>query len=266
MTATADTYTMPQAPQQPVLAVVDDADLPPAVRPAAQRWRALDERDTDTADRLGVLAGQRPAADAEDAADLRAAVLAGEPAPAPTHRPDLEQQVTATERELATVRQLKAQAGRTLADALAEHRSELAALAASRIGKAAADYAEALTQAEALTTPPAARLAASTELLGLLGDVDAAAEPLSCAPVPVPRPNLAAARALVADLTATLAGLDVPAPGRIGNRRVRSLLNGIEIVAPTQTAAALVEQGIATYSDGRGDHRLDHVPTPPAAA
>lgn len=201
-------------PTQPVLAVLEDHELPKAVRPFAQAWRVLDDAADDAVLNLAEAENAVREAPAHDTAAVEAAVRDGlPPVPHDAHQRQAGANLAAAKVRHRIAQDEKVKAGEALLAALLEHQAELAAITAKRATAAADAYEAALERAEADLQAAATALTAATAGMGTLHDL--AAEPkyrhdIAAAGRPIPVPALNEARTTVALLRADVANLTEP--------------------------------------------------------
>lgn len=161
-------------PTQPIAAVLDNARLPKALHKMADAWRTADDTATDTELALNQAEADALEAPDKDDAAMRTAIEAGTKPPVPH---DQYARQAASDLAAARVRYrlahaAKKTAGDALLAGLLEHRTAIAEGAGHAVTTAAVTYREALARAQSEVNNAATALAESTELLGLLDELD----------------------------------------------------------------------------------------------
>lgn len=218
--------------------VPDPATLPEAVREAAETWEAaydaIHDAEADVSKAQQHLEHEAPRLDGEL---LREAVHADKGDPGTPHRDEATQAVTAAERVRGVRVQDGKAAARALAEALREHRADLAAHIRPQIEQALQDYRAAVdTHAEA-----AHALTRVSGWLAVVEDLDRGRH-INYQPTQVAAPVAAPASMQITD---ALERLDTPLP--TDKVSVVSTSNGSTLHIDRDQARALVRSGYAKY-------------------
>lgn len=161
-------------PIQPIAAILDNARLPKALHKTADAWRAADDAATDAELALSQTETDMREAAAKDDTAMQTAIEKGTNPPVPhdQHARQAASDLAAAQVRYRLAHAAKKTAGDALLAELLEHRTAIAESAGHVVTVAATTYREALVRAQSEVGKAASTLAESTELLGLLDELD----------------------------------------------------------------------------------------------